>query len=107
MDSKQRNYFNRRFMENFIKNWIANIEYSFMKTYRFNSTSLSKLIWELKDCKNSYKIDRKIRSHARSYKIYDAKYNFCIDELYEILTSKKKLLNERRESVPSYTYYFK
>lgn len=52
MDSERRNYFCIKSTESFMKKGMASHDYTFRSRDRFKSTSLSKVIWELKDSKN-------------------------------------------------------
>lgn len=80
---------------NKLKTRINNYIYTFRNPSLKNATSLSKLIWRLKNEGRDFTVQWEIIANTTSYAIGDSSCKLCILELYLILKFKLHLLNER------------
>lgn len=87
-----------------LKKRISNHLSSSNSIVRSKATSLSNFIWGLKNKGVQYKIKWSIISRAHKYSIGKRHCGLCIEELYQILNSRLKLLNNRKESGLSCTH---
>ena len=82
---------------NKLKIRITNHLHSFRNIKLRYSTSLSKLIWELKERHVKFKVKWEIIKKSRKYQLGNRDCMLCLDELMLIIKHSGSIINERLE----------